>query len=138
MMTIKEVAERCGESEHTIRYYCKEGLFPFTTRDENNVRLFTERDMEGVNIVLCLRDTGMSLKEIRHYMDLCKEGISTLPERLKIIQSQKAKAYAELDNFKKKINHLEEKEQFYLRAIETRTEDDSCNPFLHTEDHDSH
>lgn len=137
-MTIKEVAEKCGESEHTIRYYCKEGLFPFTTRNKNNVRQFTEQDMEGINIVLCLRDTGMPLKEIRHYMDLCKEGISTLPERLKIIQDQKAKAYAELENFRKKIDHLEEKEQFYLHAIETGVEDDSCNPFLHSEDHDSH
>lgn len=137
-MTIKEVAERCGESEHTIRYYCKEGLFPFTTRDKNNVRHFTEQDMEGVNIVLCLRDTGMSLTEIRHYMDLCKEGISTLPERLKIIQNQKAKAYAELNNFQKKIDHLEEKEKFYLHAIETGVEDDSCNPFQHSEDHNSH
>lgn len=137
MMTIKEVAARCGESEHTIRYYCKEGLFPFTTRGKNNVRLFSEQDMEGVSIVLCLRDTGMSLKEIRHYMDLCKQGVSTLPERLKIIQDQKAKSYAELAQFKKKIRHLEEKEQFYLQAIETGVEDDSCNPFIHTEDHNS-
>lgn len=137
-MTIKEVAERCGESEHTIRYYCKAGLFPFTTRDKNNVRQFTEQDMEGVNIVLCLRDTGMSLKEIRHYMDLCKEGISTLPQRLKIIQDQEKKADEELKNFQKKIEHLKEKEQFYEKAIATGVEDDSCNPFVHTEDHNSH
>lgn len=134
-MTIKEVAERCGESEHTIRYYCKAGLFPFTTRDKNNVRRFTEQDMEGVSIVLCLRDTGMSLAEIKHYMDLCKEGISTLPERLGIIQDQKRKAYEELAEFQRKVDHLEQKEQFYLRAIETGTEDDSCNPFVHSEDH---
>ena len=54
MYTIKEVAAKVGESEHTIRYYCKEGLFPFLTRDKNNVRKFSEVDLEGVRIVLCL------------------------------------------------------------------------------------
>ena len=136
-MTIKEAAERCGESEHTIRYYCKEGLFPFATRDENGVRHFTEQDMEGINIVLCLRDTGMPLKEIRHYMDLCREGISTLPDRLKIIQTQEKRAEEEMTRMQKRMEHLKEKEQFYKHALETGVEDDSCNPFLHSEDHHS-
>lgn len=48
MYTIKEAAAKVGESEHTIRYYCKEGLFPFLTRDKNNVRKFSEVDLEGV------------------------------------------------------------------------------------------
>ena len=38
ILTIKDVAARVGESEHTIRYYCKEGLFPFLVRDKNNNR----------------------------------------------------------------------------------------------------
>ena len=56
MYTIKEVAAQAGESEHTIRFYCKEGLFPFLTRDQNNVRKFSAEDLDGVRIVLCLRD----------------------------------------------------------------------------------
>ena len=128
MYTIKDIARIVGESEHTIRYYCKEGLFPFATRDKNNIRQFTEADIEGVNIVLCLRDTGMPLSEIKHYMDLCTEGISTLPQRLEIIQKQKERAYEELKVYQAKIRHLEEKERFYLHALETGVEDDECNP----------
>lgn len=131
MYTIKEVAQIVGESDHTIRFYCKEGLFPFLTRDKNNIRKFTEQDLEGVRIVLCLRDTGMALSEIKRYMDLCTKGIETLPERLEIIQEQKKRAYEELEVYKKKIEHLEEKERFYLNAIETGVEDDSCNPIIH-------
>lgn len=128
MYTIKDIARIVGESEHTIRYYCKEGLFPFATRDKNNIRQFTEADIEGVNIVLCLRDTGMPLSEIRRYMDLCTKGISTLPQRLEIIQKQKERAYEELKVYQAKIKHLEEKESFYIRALETGVEDDECNP----------
>lgn len=130
MLTIKEVAKAVEESEHTIRYYCKEGLFPFLTRDKNNVRKFTEEDLEGVRIVLCLRDTGMPLSKIKEYMDLCTQGDSTLNERLEIIRKQKEKAYLQMQEFQKKIDHLEWKEKHYIEMIEKGTEDD-CNPIKH-------
>lgn len=129
MYTIKQVAEKVGESDHTIRYYCKEGLFPFLTRDKNNIRKFTEEDLEGVRIVLCLRDTGMPLSEIKRYMDLCTQGSETLLERLTMIRKQKLKAYEQMKEFQKKIDHLEWKEQHYEELIQTGAEDD-CNPVM--------
>ena len=127
MYTIKEVAARVGESEHTIRYYCKEGLFPFLTRDKNNVRRFTEDDLEGVQIVLCLRDTGMPLAEIKRYMEFCAQGGETLKERLSIIREQKAKAYEQMRAYQKQFDHLEWKVRHYEELIESGAADD-CNP----------
>ena len=127
MLTIKEVANRVGESEHTIRYYCKAGLFPFLVRDKNNVRKFTEDDLEGVRIVLCLRDTGLPLAEIKRYIELCEKGSSTVKDRLEIIRKQKANAYRQMREFQKKIEHLEQKEQYYLKIIENG-DADKCNP----------
>ena len=127
MFTIKEVAARVGESEHTIRYYCKEGLFPFLIRDKNNIRKFSEDDLEGVRIVLCLRDTGMPLSEIKRYMDLCTKGASTINERLEIIRNQKENAYRQMQEFQKKIDRLEWKEQHYMELLENGMKDD-CNP----------
>ena len=40
-------------------------------------RRFMEEDLEGVRIVLCLRDTGMPLADIKKYLDLCAKGSST-------------------------------------------------------------
>lgn len=130
MLTIKDVASQVGESEHTIRYYCKEGLFPFLVRDKNNIRRFTEDDLEGVRIVLCLRDTGMPLSEIKRYMDLCTKGSSTINERLEIIRKQKEQAFQQMQEFQKKIDHLEWKERHYMELIEKGAEDD-CNPLEH-------
>lgn len=130
MLTIKEVASRVGESEHTIRYYCKIGLFPFLVRDKNNVRKFTEEDLEGVQIVLCLRDTGMPLAEIKQYMALCTKGSSTLQERLDMIRKQKESAYRQMRAFQIRIEHLEWKEQHYMELIQNGARDD-CNPLEH-------
>ena len=131
--TIKQVAELVNESDHTIRFYCKEGLFPFAKRDRNNVRRFTESDLEGVEIVLCLRDTGMPLADVRHYMELCTQGASTLEERLQIIRNQEIRAREELEAYKQKIAHLEEKESYYVQAIEDQNGEDKCNPLMNVE-----
>lgn len=129
MYTIKEVAKIVGESEHTIRYYAKEGLFPFLTRDKNNVRLFSEADLEGVRIVLCLRAGNMPLQEIRHYMELCEQGNSSLEQRLEIIRAQKKRAMEEKLALKVRIEHLAHKEQMYLSSISGARED-VCNPLI--------
>lgn len=82
--------------------------------------------------MLCLRDTGMQLSEIRCYMDLCTQGQSTLAQRLEIIRQQKEKAYGQMAELRKKIDHLEWKERHYLKLIQGGTGGD-CNPLEYGE-----
>ena len=72
----------------------------------------------------------MPLEEIKHYMDLCKEGSGTLQERLEIIVQQKQWAQEQMAALQAKIDHLDWKEQHYRMLIETGAEDD-CNPIHH-------
>ncbi|MDE7223540.1 MAG: MerR family transcriptional regulator [Acetatifactor sp.] len=125
MYTIKQVAEKMRVSEHTVRFYAKEGLFPFIKRDKNNVRLFSEKDIGDVATVLCLRDTGMSLQEIRNYMDLCRQGDATISQRLAIIQRQKVVTLAQLAELQRKVEHLECKEKCYKELLHSG-ENDCC------------
>ena len=62
---IKEVSEITNISQSKIRYYEKQGLLPEFRRDKNNIRLFSEKDIELLNLIRCLRNIGMSVKEIR-------------------------------------------------------------------------
>ena len=70
MYTIKEVADKMDISEHTLRFWAKSGLFPFVKRDSNNIRKFSENDLEWVKIVKCLRSVGTENKKIKRYIDL--------------------------------------------------------------------
>ena len=63
MYTIKEVAEKMDISEHTLRFWAKSGFFPFLTRNDNNVRMFSENDLNWVRIVKCLRSVGTQTKD---------------------------------------------------------------------------
>ena len=58
MYTIKEVAKKMDISEHTLRFWTKSGFFPFIKRNKNNIRLFSDNDLDWVRIVKFLRAVG--------------------------------------------------------------------------------
>lgn len=127
MYTIKEVAEKMDISEHTLRFWAKSGFFPFVKRNQNNIRQFSDNDLEWVKIVKCLRSVGTENKAIKRYIDLCIVGDSTIEERYKIILDTKEKALMQMDELKKQLAILEYKENFYKNLIKNNLKD-SWNP----------
>lgn len=121
MYTVKQVAEKMGISAHTLRFYDKEGLFPHVSRDANNVRLFSEVDLEWVSIVQCLRETGMPLAEVKEYIHLCLLGDSSIPTRYQMIQNQVQRAEQELAAMEKRINTLRRKVEYYNGLLEEQS-----------------
>ena len=127
MYTIKEVAKIMDVSEHTLRFWAKSGFFPFVERDSNNIRQFSDNDLEWVKIVKCLRSVGTENKLVKRYIDLCIVGDSTIPERYEIIQTTKAKAQEQMKELTQQLSLLDYKEKFYQNLIKNNLED-SWNP----------
>lgn len=124
MYTIKEVADKMEVSEHTLRFWAKSGFFPFLQRDNNNIRRFSENDLDWVRIVKCLRSVGTQNKDIKRYIDLCLVGDSTIKERYQIILDTKAKALEQMEELKKQLELLDYKENFYKNLIKNHLEDE--------------
>lgn len=61
------VGEETGLSIHTLRYYEKEGILPAVKRSENGIRIFEEEDIEWLKFACCLRDTGMTILEMKEF-----------------------------------------------------------------------
>ena len=102
--TIKEFARIVNLSAPTLRYYEKEGLLPASKRLNNSHRIYNDSDIPWVTLICCLRSTGMSVSDLKHYVELCEEGDKTVQERKQIILHQKQKIEAQLQEIKK---HLE-------------------------------
>lgn len=114
-------------SEHTLRFWAKSGFFPFVKRNQNNIRQFSDNDLEWVKIVKCLRSVGTENKAIKRYIDLCIVGDSTIEERYKIILGTKEKALMQMDELKKQLAILEYKGNFYKNLIKNKLKD-TWNP----------
>lgn len=129
--TISEIAEKMGVSVHAIRYYDKEGLLPHVKR-VNGRRVFEDSDFSWLRVLNCMRNTGMPIKEIRKYMNLCDQGDATLKERYEMIQNQKHKIETEIDFLKHNLKELEYKEWYYEKALQAGSEsvhkNNPCHP----------
>lgn len=123
MYTIKEVAKKMNISEHTLRFWAKSGFFPFIKRNKNNIRLFSDNDLDWVRIVKCLRAVGTENKAIKRYIDLCIKGDSTIPERYEIIQATKLKAEQQMLELQQQMDLLNYKEKYYQNLIKNNLKD---------------
>jgi DNA-binding transcriptional MerR regulator len=111
--TINEVAKVCDISVHTIRFYDKEGLLPFVTRNSTGNRQFSEADLEVIKLVCCLKNSGMQVKEIKQYIDLCMQGKDTAPARRELMIRHRKAILKQIDDFKKNLNIVDLKIGFY-------------------------
>ncbi len=120
--TIKEVASKTNLSTYTIRYYEKEGLLPTVSRDKAGNRVFSDDDLEWISIICCLKNTGMPIKDIKTYIDLKKQGDSTLEVRRTIVTDHKKAVENKISQLMKELKKVNEKVKYYDTACEDGTE----------------
>lgn len=121
--SISQVAEKCGFSAHTLRYYDKEGLLPFVERTRSGVRKFRETDLEWLATITSLKDTGMSVKQIRRFVDLCREqDREALEERYQIFIEHKHSIAAQIAVLNDYMGKLQAKINDYQQVLQQTTQ----------------
>ena len=113
MYTISEIANLCDVSAYTLRFYDKEGLLPFVTRNSQGNRQFCEDDLKMIRLICCLKNTGMQIKEIRKYIDLYMQGGHTSPVRKQMMIDHSKQVTEKIEALKEQMKVIEEKIEFY-------------------------
>lgn len=118
-MTIKEVSEKFGISQDTLRYYERVGMIPHVTRTAGGIRNYQESDIGWVEMALCMRSAGLPIEAMIEYVRLFQEGDETIPARLQLLLDQREaliEQQAQIDSTLKRLNY---KISRYERAVET-------------------
>ena len=122
MYSIGQVAEMFGMPISTLRYYDKQGLFPNMER-VSGIRKFSEAEIEALRVIECLKKAGMEIKDIRQFMDRCKEGPATYPQRKELFERQKAHMEEEIARMNRTLDMLKFKCWYYEQAIRDGNEE---------------
>ena len=128
--TIKKVSEMTGLSIPTIRYYDKEGLLPDLQRKESGYRIFSDRDLEAIDLIGCFKESGLTIREIRHFMSLVRQGDVTLSERLAFFQTNVARLEEKLAAVQNALEHSRRTLAFYEIAVKTGSEESAKDLYL--------
>ena len=121
--TIKQVSEMTGLSIPTIRYYDKEGLLPDLQRKESGYRIFSNQDLKAIDLIECFKESGLTIREIRHFMSLVKQEDVTLAERLAIFQTHIARLEEKLAAVQNALEHSRRTLAFYEIAAKAGSEE---------------
>ncbi|MGN0452538.1 MAG: MerR family transcriptional regulator [Ruminococcus sp.] len=121
--TVGEMAKKLGVAPSTLRYYDQEGLLPFVERSSGGIRVFKDSDYEWLQVIACLKRTGMKLKDIKSFIEMAMQGDETIEPRLELIVKQKEAVKEQIAELEETLCTLEFKEWYYETAKEKGSTD---------------
>lgn len=122
MYTIGQVAEMFNLPISTLRYYDKEGFFPNIQR-VSGIRKFSKTEIQSLQIIECLKKSGLEIKDIKLFMQWCNEGSSTYEKRHDLFLRQKQNVETEIEQLNHTLGILKYKCWYYEQAIKDGNED---------------
>lgn len=116
LYNVGEVSKMLGVAPSTLRYYDKEGLLPFVERTSGGFRMFSDKDLGWLAVIECLKQSGLSIKEIQCYIAQCAQGDETISERKELFAKRREVVLEQIKQLKETLDMLDYKMWFYTEA----------------------
>lgn len=120
-ISIGELSGLTGLSAHTLRFYEKAGILRPVGRAANGHRRYRSEDVLWLEFVLRLKQTGMSLADIKRYAQLRAHGDETLHARLAMLQLHQERLVAKMAELENCSSALDDKIRTYRKMIAAAT-----------------
>lgn len=118
-MTIKEVSEKYGVSQDTLRYYERVGMIPEVSRTAGGIRNYTQEDLGWLELALCMRSAGLPVNVLVEYLKLYRQGYETIPQRLELLTAQRKELLEMKSRIEQTLARLDYKISVYERGVKT-------------------
>lgn len=113
MYTMKEACRETGMTYEALKFYCNKGLVPNVKRDANNRRVFDDHDVAWIKSLTCLKNCGMSIQEMKQYIDLCYQGEVSIPERKLVLAKKREELLHRIAELQTSVEYIDWKQGFY-------------------------
>lgn len=113
MYTMMQVCKETNMTYQTLKFYCNEGLIPNVKRDKNNRRVFDDHNVAWIKSLACLKNCGMSIQDMKTYLEFCLKGPATIPERKQILSEKRLELLGKIDELYSAIDYINQKQEFY-------------------------
>lgn len=112
-LTITEVSKKYDLKPDTLRYYERIGLLPEVPRKSNGNRYYNEGMQGWIEMIVCLRHSGVPVEKLIDYADMLREGDSTLKAREDLLKEQLDELELKKKNLNRSIKRLKHKISLY-------------------------
>jgi len=116
-MMISEVSEKFGISQDTLRYYERIGLIPPINRNTRGLREYTEKDCGWIQVILFMRDAGMSIELLLEYVKMVHQGDETMQTRKELLIEQRDQLVTKIEELQRTLDLLNGKIKSYEKSV---------------------
>ncbi|WP_127536900.1 MerR family transcriptional regulator [Paenibacillus illinoisensis] len=113
MYTISEMQSILNINASTLRYYEKEGILPEIERNDGGRRVYKEEHVLLLKFLLCLKETGMSIEDLKAYMNLGYQVETMLEDRRDILIQHKKSVEHQIAQIQSNLERINQKIGFY-------------------------
>ncbi len=117
-----KLQKKWGTNTSTLRYYDKKGLLPFVDRDAAGRRKFKDNDFNFLKVINCLKKSGVPIKDISKFINLCLQGDGTLQERYDYLDKEESVLEGKVQEMQDQLDFLRFKKWYYKTSVEAGTE----------------
>lgn len=114
-----ETVEMSGFSLDTLRYYERIGLIEPVRRASGGHRRYTDDDLGWLEMLRCLRGTGMPIARMKTFAEMTRSGDHTIPDRLALLEEHDAAVEAEIARLTGQRAKIQAKIAYY-RSVTVR------------------
>lgn len=111
-MKISEVAKKYGLTTDTLRYYEAFGLIDRINK-VSGIREYSDADLERIEFIICMKNAGLSLEEIKEFIGLTSQGDETIDKRIELLEKHKKSLEEEIKAKTDTLNYLNKKIKYY-------------------------
>ena len=119
-MTIAEVSKQYDISADTLRYYERIGLIPPVPRTKSGIRDYDEESCGWVELMKCMRASGVQIDALVEYVALFPRGDETIDARKALLIQQRDLMMTRMAELQKSLDRLNHKIQHYEQGLMTK------------------
>ena len=122
-MTITQVSQKYGLSQDTLRYYERIGIIPPVPRNKSGIRDYDEVSCSWIELMKCMRSSGVQIEALIEYVSLFQQGDATLDARKALLIDQRDQLLERMEQMQQSLDRLNQKIQNYeqvMAAAETK------------------
>lgn len=117
----RETVQKTGFSLDTLRYYERIGLLDGIDRTSGGQRLFTDDDLAWLDVLRCLRDTGMPIARMLRYAELARDGDHTFTARAELLEEHDRDIERKIAELREEQIRIKAKIGWYRQQLDRRT-----------------
>jgi DNA-binding transcriptional MerR regulator len=118
----REAVQKTGFTIDTLRYYERIGLLDGIDRNASGQRVFTDDDLAWLEVLRCLRDTGMPIARMQRYAELARGGEETFSERVELLEEHDRDIEGKIAALRAEQSRIKDKISWYREELSTMSQ----------------